>query len=213
MFRRSWIVVLSLGLLTGCGMQMRKIQREEMVALESVNRIYPQPSHRVALAAFEAMRSELTIAEFSKDSEFRPGPKPKNPKAPLFKDGQPLPPNFPAFWVEFQSSGQKVSRLLTLDACHFVGRTKQGQPVTVEVKFQPPDGTLVTVHIDQDDKSASKALLQQLEERLAHPANPPGSLEEVATFKAFFGGVESREALPSLRTPTSEQPPLSALKP
>jgi hypothetical protein len=184
-------------------MQMRKVQREELIALESVSRTYQEPSHRVALATFEAMRSELASAEFAKDSEFLPGPKPRNPNAPLFSDGKPLPPNFPAFWVEYQSSGQKISKLLTLGACHFAGKTRYGKPVTVEVRFQPPEGTTVTVHIDGDDRSASKVLLQVVEERLAHPANPPGSLEEAATLKAFFGGVDSREALPSLRTPSS----------
>jgi hypothetical protein len=118
----------------------------------------------------------------------------------MFQDGQPLPPSFPAFWVEFQSSGQKVSRLLTLGACHFTGKTRQGQPVTVEVRFQPGDGTTVTVHIDDDgNRWASKALLDKVGDLLAHPTIPPGSLEEAAALKAFFGGVESRESLPSLQ--------------
>ncbi len=198
MTRRWWIVVLSLGSLAGCGMEMRKIQREEMIALESVSQTFPGPSHRVALATFEAMRADLASAEFAKDSEFLPGPKPKNPNAPLFVDGKPLPPNFPAFWVEFQSSGQKISRLLTLGGCHFVGKNKAGQAVTVEIRFQPPDGTTVTVHIDKDDRSASKVLLQTVGEHLEHPSYPPGSLEEAAALKSFFGGVESRESLPSL---------------
>lgn len=198
MLRRLLIVVLGLGLLGGCGMEVRRAQREEMIALESVHRTFNEPSHRVALATFEAMRNELASAEFSKDSEFRPGPKPRNPKAPLFADGKPLPPNFPAFWVEYQSSGKKISNLLTLGACHFVGKTRQGRNVTVELNFQPPEGTIVTVHIDGDDRSASKALLDQVNDRLANPASPPGSLEEAATLKAFFGGVASRESLPTL---------------
>jgi hypothetical protein len=206
MIRRCLLVIMALALVSGCGMQMRKALREEMVEKESITRSYPYPSHRVALATFEAMRIELGASEFAKDSEFSPGPRSKNPQAPVFQDGQPLPANFPAFWVEFQSSGQKVSRLLKLSACHFIGRTRQGHAVTVEVLYQP-DGTMVTVHIDKDDtKSASKQLLETVSYRLDHPANPPGSLEEAATLKAFFGGIESREALPSLRK--REDPPI-----
>jgi hypothetical protein len=202
MIRRTLIVVVALGAISGCGLQMRKIQREEMIAIESVTRSFPQAPHRVALATFEAMRAELASSEFAKNSEFYPGPKPKNPNAPLFKDGQPLPPNFPAFWVEFESSGQKVSKLLTLGACHFVGKTKQGRAVTVELQNQP-DGTTVTVHIDKDDiRTASKQFLEQVADRLAHPVYPPGSVEEAAMLKAFFGGVESRNALPTLRKPS-----------
>ena len=196
---RCLIVVVVLGSIPGCGMAMRKLQREEMIAIESVSRSFPEPSHRVALAAFEAMRAELASAEFARDSEFLPAPKLKKRDGSEPKEGQPLPPNYPGLWVEWKSKGTAVTSLLTLGACHFAGSTRAGQAVTVEVQAQP-DGTVITVHIDNSsDKSASRALLDKVADRLAHPANPPGSTGEVATFKAFFGGVESREALPSLK--------------
>ena len=200
---RCLIVVVVLGSMPGCGMSMRKIQREEMIAIESVSRSFPAPSHRVTLAAFEAMRMELASAEFAKDSEFLPAPKFKKPDGSEPKEGEPLPPNYPGLWVEWKSKGKAVTSLLTLGACHFKGQTRSGQAVTVEVQAEP-DGTIVTVHIDNSsDKSASRAMLDKVADRLAHPSSPPGSPEEVATFKAFFGGVESREALPSLRKTTT----------
>jgi hypothetical protein len=192
-------VVVILGSTPGCGMAMRKMQREEMIAIESVSRSFREPSHRVALAAFEAMRSELASAEFAKDSEFFPGPKVKKPDGTELREGELLPANFPGLWVEWKSKGKPVTSLLTLGACHFMGKTREGHAVVVDI-LQQPDGTLVTAHIDNAaDKSASKALLEKVADRLAHPASPPGSLEEAATLKAFFGGVESREALPSIR--------------
>jgi hypothetical protein len=201
--RQCLIVVVVLGSMPGCGMAMRKIQREELIAIESVSRSFPEPSHRVALAAFEAMRAELASAEFAKDSEFFPAPKLKKKDGSEPREGQPLPPNYPGLWVEWKSKGKAVTSLLSLGACHFKGETRAGQAVTVEVQAQA-DVTLVTVHIDNSgDKSASRALLDKVSERLAHPATSPGSTEESATFKAFFGGVESRDALPTLRKSTA----------
>ena len=200
MTRKLSIVCLFLvAVPVGCGLPTRKLQRAELIAMESVSRMYPVPSHRVALATFEAMRSELASAEFARDSEFFSGPKPKNPGDPGPSAGQPLPTNFPGVWVEYRAGGTKVDRLLTLGACHFVGKTRTGQAATVEVLNQP-GGSTVTVHVDGDaDRSVSKLLLDKVADRLAHPANPAGSPEEASTFKAFFGGVESREALPSIR--------------
>jgi hypothetical protein len=201
---RHWLIVLLvLGSMAGCGMAMRKLQREELIAIESVSRSFPEPSHRVALATFEAMRAELASAEFARDSEFFPAPKLKKKDGSEPKEGQPLPPNYPGLWVEWKSKGKAVTSLLTLGACHFTGKTPAGQAVAVEVHAQP-EGTVVTVHIDNSgDKSASKALLDRVADRLAHPSCPPGSPEEVATLKAFFGGVESREALPGLKKSTA----------
>jgi hypothetical protein len=71
--------------------------------------------------------------------------------------------------------------------------------VEVAVLLQP-EGSVVTVQVDKlGDRAFSQALLDRVAGRLAHPSSPPGSIEEAAKFKAFFGGVESREALPSIR--------------
>jgi hypothetical protein len=183
--------LLGLALLPGCGMTQRKLQREEMISIESVSRSFHEPAHRVAVATFEVMKAELASAGFARNCEFFPFPTPKSPGASLPVKGQPLPANFPGFWLEYQAGDKSVSNLLILGSCHFSGQTHQGQAVTVEIQSQP-DGTIVTVHIDRADKSISRAFLEQVTGRLAHPSKPPGSLEEAADFQAFFGGVQSK---------------------
>jgi hypothetical protein len=182
----------------GCGLAVRKQDAESLAAFTTVNRFFPESSHRVALATFEAMRGELASAEFAKDSEFSSNPKLLKPGGTQPREGE-LPPNFPAFWLEWKSKGQSIRGLVTLKACHYSGKTRDGRPVEVAVLLQP-GGSVVTVQVDKlGDRAVSQALLDKVAGRLAHPACSPGSLEEAATFKAFFGGVESREALPSIR--------------
>lgn len=202
MTRRSLLAVgrlmIALATMPGCGMAMRKVQREEMIAFESVPRSFPQPSQRVAVATFEAMRTELASAEFARDSEFFPAKRIFRADGSKPREGE-LPPNVPAFWLEWRSNGKTNRELMTLGACHYTGKTRQGQTVTVEILHEA-DGTLVKVHIDNStDRTVSKMLLDKVADRLTHPAHQPGSPEEAAMFKAFFGGVESREALPTIR--------------
>ena len=182
----------------GCGMAVRKIDAESLEAFTTVSRSFPESSHRVALATFEAMRGELASADFAKDSEFSANPKLARPDGSKPGEGE-LPPNFPAFWLEWKNKDKSLRELVTLKACHYSGKTRDGRPVQVAV-LSEPEGTLVTVQVDKlGDRPFSQALLEKVAQRLAHPASPPGSLDEAATFKAFFGGVESREALPSIR--------------
>ena len=197
-------VVFGIGLLPGCGRAVRKIDAESLEAFTTVSRTFSESSHRVALATFEAMRGELASADFAKDSEFF-HPNLTRPDGTKPKEGA-LPPNFPAFWLEWKNDGKPTHALMTLGACHFEGKTRDGRPVEVGVIFQPEE-TLVTVRVDKlGDRAVSQMLLDKVADRLAHPANPPGSLEEAATFKAFFGGVESREALPSIRKSSGGPP-------
>jgi hypothetical protein len=199
MWRRCLLAVaVVLGSMPGCGMAVRKLDEETLAAATTINRSYPESPHRVALAAFEVMRAELASAEFAKDSEFAPNPGLVKRDGTRPKEGE-LPPNFPAFWLEWKNNGQPVRALVTLKAAHFAAKDDKGRPIEVGVVYQPGE-TLLTVHIDKfGDRMFSQWLMDQVANRLAHPAYPPGSLEEAMAFKAFFGGVESREALPSIR--------------
>ncbi len=198
MIGRGWVVVLlALSPMAGCGMGVRKLDADALTAATTVPREFTAPPHRVALATFEAMRSELASAEFAGDSQFVPGPARRDGSKP--KPGD-LPADFPAFWLEWTSQGKPVRELLGLRAAHFKGRTADGRPVEVEVVAQGPKVAQVAIRVDQlGDRMLSNRLLEATADRLAHPAAPPGSPEAAATYQAFFGGVESREALPSLR--------------
>ncbi len=202
MIRRCLIAVavVALGLMPGCGLGVRKKDEESLKAVVSVPRTFTEPSQRVALATFEAMRSELASADFASNSEFAPVPLRPKPDGSKPKESEVrLPPDAPAFWVEWKNREKTMTDLVSLRACHYRGKTRDGRPVEVNV-LSTPDGTLVTVLIDKlGDRMYSMALLDKVTERLAHPANPPGSPEEAATLKAFFGGVETREALPTIR--------------
>ena len=200
MVRRGLLVAaVVLGSIPGCGMAVRKLDAESLAAATTVSRTFPESSHRVALATFEAMRGGLASAEFARDSEFASNPGLVKPDGTKPKEGE-LPPNFPAFWLSWKNKETSLRELVTLKACHYSGQARDGRPVQVDVLFQPPEGTLVTIRVDElGDRSFSHALLDKVADRLAHPSSPPGTPEEAATFKAFFGGVESREALPSIR--------------
>ncbi len=196
------VAVVALGLMPGCGLGVRKLDRETMASMATVARNYPEPAHRVAVAALVAMRAELASADFARDSEFLAAPLKRKPDGSTPGEGEArLPPDGPAFWVEWTNKGQTFHELMTLRACHFRGKTRDGRPVEVAVLVQP-EGTTVTVLVDKlGDRTASRALLDRIADRLAHPAFTPGTPEEAAMLKAFFGGVESREALPFLRQP------------
>jgi hypothetical protein len=196
MERRGLLMVLvALGTMPGCGMAVRKLDAESLTAATTAVRSFPESPHRVALATFEAIRGELASAEFAGNSEFAPFPKPR--------EGD-LPANFPAFRLEWSTGGKPVRALVMLKSVRFEGKAKDGRPVEVGVAAQPGE-TLVTIHFDQlGDRMYSIYLFDQVARRLAHPTYPPGSAEEAAAFQAFFGGVESREALPSVRKPAAQ---------
>jgi hypothetical protein len=199
MWRRCTIAVaVALGSMPGCGMAVRRADEETLAAATTVTRSFPESPHRVALAAFETMRAELASAEFAKDSEFAPTPRLVKKDGTKPKEGE-LPPNFPAFWLEWKNKGQNVRELVSLRAAHFAGKAQDGRTVEVGVVTQSGE-TLMTVRFDKlGDRMFSQYLMDKVTNRLSHPAYPPGSLEEASAFKAFFGGVESREALPSIR--------------
>ncbi len=202
MLRRCLIAVavVVVGVMPGCGLGVRKKDEESFKAAVTVPRNFPEPPHRVAVAAFEVMRAELASAEFAGDSEFSPAPlRPKPDGSKPTEAEVRLPPGAPVFWVEWKNREKTVTDLVALRACHYKGQTRDRRPVTVDV-LNTPEGSLVTVLIDKlGDRMASNALLDRIADPLAHAASPPGSPEEAVTLKAFFGGVESREALPTIR--------------
>ncbi len=213
--RWVWLAVAVLAVsfvgLPGCGLGVRRQVDREPLLIPGVNtRTYPELSHRVALATLEAMREELASADFAKGkenafapaaSDFKARAKPGQKLTELPKAGQTLPPGFPYFWVEWSTKkgARKERQLVYLASCEFEGKTRSGEPVKASVKNTPGE-TLVTMQVGQlADQVETRVLLDKIKERLAHPLHPPGSPEEAETFLAFFSGVESREAIPSLR--------------
>jgi hypothetical protein len=198
MTRRGWIgSTLSLGALTGCGLGLRRVDSDTNMVVMARSRDFPAPAQRVAVAVFEAMRSDLASAEFAADSQFRPAPMPLKPDGSKPSESEVrLPPDSPAFWFEWQAQGKPTRQLVTLAACHFRGKSRGGRPVKVDVEAGPNlDSTTVVVRHDRlNEPSIGPALLDRIGERLAEPSNPPGSAEEAATFQAFFAGVEARPA-------------------
>lgn len=183
------VAVVSVSL-PGCGMGVRKLDAEALAAATTAVRSFPEPPHRVALATFEVMRVELASADFAGNAEFAPFPPPRNGE---------VPPKFPAFRLEWMNDGKPVRAWVALKTVKFAGKARDGRPVEVGVSSQSGE-TLVTIHIDQlGDRMVSNDLFDRVAQRLSHPPHPPGSPEEAATFQAFFGGVESREKLPSVR--------------
>ena len=171
-----------------------------------MSRAFPEATHRVALAAFEAMRGELASAEFAGDSEFAPIPRPANPDGTRSKVDD-VPPDGGGFWLEWKNEGRALRERVTLRACRYQGRTREGRSVEVAVLAEA-GGSLVSVHVgEMGDRALSGVLLDKVADRLRHPVNPPGSDEEAASFQAFFGGIESREALLSARKRASPTVP------
>ncbi len=194
-------VAVVFGSMPGCGMAVRKLDEESLAAATTAVRSFPEPAHRVALATFEAMRAELASAEIARDSEFSPRPVPTRRDGSKPKEGE-LPADFPAFWLEWKNkTGEPARALVSLKAAHFEGKSLDGRPIEVGVASRDGE-TTVSIRFDKlGDRLYSGFLFDRISNRLAHPTYVPGSVEEASAFKAFFGGVESREALPSLRKP------------
>ncbi len=196
--------------LPGCGLGVRRQLDSEPILIPGVNtRSYPAAPHRVALATLEAMRAELASADFAKgkDNAFGsaqadlkahtpPGQKP--PALP--RVGEPIPVDWPYFWVEWnvKNSAKKERQLVLLSSCQFEGKARNGDPVRASVKNENGQ-SVVTMQVGKmADQAAVRVLLEKIEDRLAHPLRPAGTVEEADTFVAFFSGVDSRESIPTL---------------
>ena len=203
---RSLMAILGLSILTGCGLAMRKMEGEPLWQVGTATRTFIEPSHRVAIAALEAMRAELASADLAADRDLAFSPADELCKA----DGSypvegelGLPPNHPAFWMDLPDRPGLPPRRIParLLSTYLVGRARDGRPVEVAVRFAGAE-TLVTAHVGRaGDSELSKALFDRIADRLAHPAYPVGSRDEAEAFRAFFAGSATRERLPSLRPP------------
>ena len=205
MSRRCLLAVLvAVGCLPGCGLGLRKIAGEPRIGDWTESTSHKEPPHRVALATLEAMRAELASADFAKgqDSEFAVARDLMRPGKKIPRPGESVPPDYPAFWVDWtaKGDGHQERNLVVLIQAHFEGKTRDGRPVQISVRRDVE--TVVTVKVGKHgDPKLGRFLGERISERLAHPLHPPGSAEEAEAFRAFFGGVESREAIPSLRKP------------
>jgi hypothetical protein len=207
MTRRGLLAVALVfgSMIPGCGMATRRLDEQSLAEATTAVHTFDAPPHRVALATFEAMRAELATVDFAKDSEFAPVRPPKRPDGTTPKEGE-LPPDLPAFWLEWSAAGKPERALVRLTGAHFVGKAKDGRPI--EVNVTDHEGVIqATIRVDKlGDRRFSIYLFSKIDDRLNHPSYPPGSAEEAAALQAFFGGVASREALPSLHKPADQAP-------
>ena len=199
MFRRCLLAIagLALGLVAGCGPVLRTAWKAERAigkveAAWMPNRldytIY-QPSHRVALATFEALKAELAEVkirkvELTQDKHFDlPDGKPPAPGSVV------IPNDYPACWLE----GLPIFNSPTLVNCRhvvFAGKTKDGQKVDALVRLEvvgSDQRTVVSVQVGgHGDATGSKNLIGKISERVLNPLTGPGSPEERAALKAAF---------------------------
>ncbi len=200
------VAAVALGPISGCGLGLRKMEGEPLWVVGMATRTYKAPSHRVALATLEAMRSEFPEADLARDKDlaFSPANELKKPDGSFPKEGDAsVPADFPAVWNDWKlpEGGRSDRRPMILLSCHYAGKTRDGEPVQVSVRMRGM-GTLVTVHVGRNgDAKVSGVLLDGIAARLDHPTYAPGSREESDAMRAFFGGVESRETLPSIHKP------------
>jgi hypothetical protein len=162
-----------------------------------------QPSHRVALATYEALKGELAEVkvlnvELTQDDHFNPPgggmPKPGDVK---------IPEDYPAFWADWLNPKGPV--IVNCRYCDFEGKTKDGRKVEAVVRLEimgSDQRTVVSVQVGRkrDDK-ATKVLIDKISDRVHNqPILKPGSPEERTALKDAFGprpGEEEPKALAS----------------
>ena len=212
MFQRCLLAVAgpALVLVVGCGPIVRTSWKVE-AALQKVelawmpNRldymIY-QPSHRVALAAYEVLKAELAEAKIHKVELTLD----RNYDTPEGKKPEPgsvtIPAGYPAFWLEGVPTSQGPI-LVNCRRVTFSGKTKEGQKVDVVVRLEITGSDRRTEGSVQvgghGDNTRSKLLIDRITERVQNPSTRPGSPEEAAALKAAFdpgpkGDVDFSEA-------------------
>ena len=199
MFRRCLLAVagLALGLVAGCGPIFRSADRIQTVQRKVESALMPnrldytvyQPSHRVALAASEALKHELAEVkilniELTQDKHFDT-PEGKTPEP----GSVVIPDDYPAFWLD----GLSISKSPILANCRlveFAGKTKDGRKVDASVRLEIVDSdrrTVVSVQVGgRGDARGSKVLIDKISARVQNPSTRPGSPEERAALKAAF---------------------------
>ena len=189
MIRRCVIAIAVAAIVSvgGCGRMMLVQYGEPVWLIHRVNRTFPQPSHRVALATYEVLKAELAKVgmvdeELTQDDRFE---KPDG-KTPAPGEIQ-IPDDVPAFWMNGLSSGPIIVKLRYLE---LAGKDRDGRVVQAVVRIgveTPEPDSVVSIQIgDKGDAKASGALLDKIAERLAHPTHKPGSLEERQALQTLF---------------------------
>ena len=107
-----------------------------------------------------------------------------------------IPEDYPGFWLVSEKLGPEV---VNLRVALVIGKDKErdDRPVKVLLRVDPrkPTSTVASVQFGKaGDADAAKALLDRIEERLAHPTRPVGSEAERAALQAVFGNQKDQQA-------------------
>jgi hypothetical protein len=184
---------LSLALAAGCGTMMLASQGEPVWLLHRLDWTVFKPSHRVAMATFEALKGELAEVkivdeELTQDSHYNlPDGQWTLPKPADLR----IPDDYPAFWVDgFGPKDQPM--IVNCRSCVFRGKTKDGKRVDAVVRLEivgtSEQHTVVSVQAGRKgDEKLTKGLIDRISEQLQHPKFPPGSTEERAALNLVLG--------------------------
>jgi hypothetical protein len=191
MIRQSPVacVMMLAVMVAGCGVMKQGQNGEPVWLTHRVDRGFAEPAHRVALATYDALSTELTSVriaaqELSINSQFDQGDG-TSPSA-----AQPaIPANLPAFSLE----GVKPSGSVVVDFhfCEITGKDREGREIQAVVWTnpkgnEPPASVAIQVGKRRDD-AAANALLAKVAERVARPRLQPASPEEAAALQDLFG--------------------------
>jgi hypothetical protein len=173
---------------------------------------FPKPTHRVAVAVDEAMRSELASVDRG-EGKFANhwGLTRPDGRNPVMGEVQ-IPEDYPAFWSTTPgNSDQRPSfrdmfsqdyafriplplyarskktgpKLVTLNEIEFDGRSRDGLAVTVTVRIDTiGQGSIVDFH---GNSRLARILSDRIADHLAHPRHKHESPEDRAALMAFFG--------------------------
>lgn len=190
MMRRCVAVIAMTAVVSvaGCGAMMLAVSEgEPFWLLHRVNRPFVQPSHRVALATYEVLKAELTSVEID-DEEMTPDDQFDKPGGKTPMPGEiEIPDDVPAFWLKVLNFGPAIVNLRT---CELMGKDRHGREVFAVVRIGsrgPKLNTVVSIQIGRrGDEKASRALLDKIAERVAHPSYKPGSPEERQALQDLF---------------------------
>ena len=180
------VVVLSVVAVIGCGSMMLVQEGEPIWLMHRVSRDFPQPSHQVSLATYEVLKAELAKVEVDRD-EMAQEDRFNTPDGKMPMPGEvKIPDEFPAFWIDGLSTRPLI---VSLRFCDFTGKDRRGRQVDAVVRIgvtEPKVGTRLSIQVgDRGDEAASKALLDKIAERVAHPTYPPGSPQERDALKVL----------------------------
>jgi hypothetical protein len=191
MGRRCVLGAVGLALaLAGCGTMKLAAKGEPVWLRHRLDWTVYQPSHRVALAAYEVLKEELgevkvANEELSQEDRFNVDGKTPNPGEVK------IPDDYPAFWMDSFDPAEKP----LLVNCRYVdleAKTKDDKSVEVIIRLEivgkTEQHTVVSVQVGhKGDEKLTKGLIDKISGRVQEPKSPPGSAEERAELTAAFG--------------------------